>query len=162
MTRGITPPPVNIDPQLRAHLMDMYQTVLSLRGAQEPPKVVPNLNVTPLPGGNLVQWTTNDADYYQVLWSPNPSINNAQQAFAGLANQFADVFGAGATTRYYWVYSWKNNGQRSTTPAGPFAGTSGAVGTPVTPPTPPTPGVPAVKDPRIGYPVPRGPIRIGG
>jgi hypothetical protein len=176
MTRGITQPPaaigtvvidgktyiVNTGPQLKSHLMDVYQTVLSLRGAQEPPKAPPNFNATPLPGGNLLQWTVTDADYYQILWSASPSIAGAQQAFSGQGNQYSDIFGAPNITRWYWIYAWKNNGQRSTTPAGPLSSVSGVLTTPVTPPTPPTPGVPQVKDPRVNYPVPRGPIRTGG
>jgi hypothetical protein len=161
MSRGIRPVPIGIDAALRGHLTDMRQVVLRLQGAQEPPRVVPNFTVTPLPGGNLLQWTTTDADYYQVLWSADPNIAHANQVFAGGGSQYTDYFGAVAK-RWYWIYSWKNNGARSILPAGPQAQTSGALGTPVVPPTPPTPGDQQIVDIRTDFPNPRGPVRIGG
>jgi hypothetical protein len=161
MTRGIRPVPIGVEPALRAHLNDMRQVVLKLQGAQEPPGPVVNLAITPLPGGNLLQWTTVDADYYQILWGNSPDISKATQAFVGPGNQYADIFGAVAT-RWYWVWSLKNNGQRSVVPAGPVSGMSGALVTAVIPPIVPPPGDPLVIDERVGYPIPRGPIRIGG
>jgi hypothetical protein len=161
MPRGIREVPTHLDKATYDFLQDIRQSVLEVRGLLQPPRPPTNLIATPLPGGNLIQWTTSDADYYQVLWAATPNLANAIPLSPGTGGQFQDIFGAAATKRFYWVYAFKDNGRRSITPAGPVFSTSNALNAPVVPPTPPVSGDQIVIDPRTGFRGPRGPIQGG-
>jgi hypothetical protein len=113
------------DTAIRNALMGLLQTSVI------PPAQVTNLQVTPGPGSNLVQFTRSDGDSFTLYWNTSASLNGATRVDLGTANRYSDNIGIAAVKRYYWVVS-RLSGLEST-PAGPVAGTTLALNAPLVP-----------------------------
>lgn len=155
-SRGIPEVPMGLDQGLRRHLTDVREVLIQLRGSLAPPTVPSNLRVTSQAFGNLVQWTRSvNADFFEVLWSNTPNLQQANIIDVGNSAQWIDHVGNSAVQRFYWVRAAKKTGPRSLE-LGPQAGTTLASNSGVTPPTPPPPSQEVVKQPQYNRPVPRG------
>lgn len=155
-SRGIPEVPLGLDQGLRRHLQDMREVVIQLRESLAPPSVPSNLKVTAQAFSNLVQWTRSiNADFFEVLWSSTPNLQQANIVNVGNSAQWVDQVGQSGIQRFYWVRARKNTGPRSLE-IGPQSGTTLASGTGVTPPAPPPPSQEVVKNPQFNRPEPRG------
>lgn len=155
-SRGVPEVPMGIEQGLRRHLVDMREIVIQLRESLSPPTVPSNLKVTPQAFSNLVQWTRSlNADFFEVLWSSTPNLQQANIVNVGNSAQWVDQVGNSGITRYYWVRAAKNTGPRSLE-IGAATGTTLASGAGVTPPPPPPASQQIVKQPQFNRPVPRG------
>jgi hypothetical protein len=105
---GIGEIPSNIDPQLRRVLQSIRNNLVKVQQGVLPPGDPANLQVTPIAGGNVVQFTrANDADN-TVLYMGNLSdISAATPVPLGLSVKYTDNVGKGAVTRFYWIRSMR-------------------------------------------------------
>lgn len=113
----------------------MRNAILELRPSQIPPTPPTNVTVTPMAGGNLVQFTRSDGDQYVLYWNDIPSVNGSIRIDLGQANEYLHEIGAVGVRIYYWIKAKK--GQMESVLSGVKTGTTLALGTVVVPPEPP-------------------------
>jgi hypothetical protein len=131
-TRGIREVPNNLDTDLFNFLTDIRAQVVALTGNQAPLSPPTNLKATAQSFAITIQFTRTDADYFEILWSMAPTLNNAAVVDIGNSNQWTDNVGQAAITKYYWVRARRNTGAVSAA-AGPVKATTLASGTGATP-----------------------------
>ena len=107
----------------------------NLQSALIPPTMVSNMRVTPIAGGNIIDFTRSDGESYTLYINTTGSINGAQRIDLGLANRYTNDLGQGGITRYYAIEAKTGNVHGSLSPW--VAGTTLALGTAITTPTPP-------------------------
>ena len=167
IARGVPEVPTKLDngPQHRRFLVDMREQVLQLRGRLAVPPNPSNLRATAQGFAILIQWTqSNDADYYELLKSPNGQMNSStlQTIDVGNCSSYTDYVGQAGITYFYWLRARKSTGSASAN-VGPVSATTLAAGTGVTPPPPPPPANILVVDSATGLAVPytlSGNVRI--
>lgn len=141
-------------PQLRRFLVDLRNAVQKQMGAITPPGLPANLKVTPEAFGNLIQWSRGtNADWHEVLWNTQPTVNNANVVPVQNAAQWTDNVGQVGVKRWYWVRAVRQTALHAVTrtvEVGPIAGTTLASNAGVNPPTPPPPGFYQVLNQRTG------------
>jgi len=148
---GVREVPQGVDDELRGFLEDLRRNVVAIRTNQSPITSPTNFKVTPLPFGNLLQWTrTVNADYYEVLWNTNPTLQNANIQGVGDSAQHVDQVGNSGIKRFYWLRARKYTGSASGL-TGPLSGVTLAATPGVTPPTPPPPSHIFVVDTTTGH-----------
>lgn len=113
----------------------LLNQVTALQAAMIPASMVTNLRVTPVAGGNLVDFTRSDGDAYTLYVNSTPSVNNSLRVDLGVANRYTDDLGQGSIKRYYAVKAKK--GTVPGTLSGWVSGTTLALGTPIVTPEPP-------------------------
>jgi len=147
LRHGIPEIPYDVsDPiALRRSLSEMRNALLRIESSRQPPAAPTNLAVTPVAGGNVVQFTRSGADRYILYASKNADIGNAVAIDLGLAVQYQDDVGKSAVARYYWVKGIR--GDMSSDFAGPVTGTTLALTTEATlPAAPPAFSSPTTSD----------------
>jgi len=130
---------VPLDPQERRLFVDLREELLHLRQRQAIPDAPTNLKATGQAFQNLIQWTrSSDADYYEVLHAPTPSLLDPllQTTDVGNSALWVDRIGNTGIKKFYWVRARKRTGATSLE-VGPVNATTVASATGVTPPTPP-------------------------
>lgn len=123
-----TPPTVS-DQSLQDWVNGIHQAVTNLTLASVAPGVPTNLSVTPIAGGNVIQFTRSNAVRTTLFMSDSPDRAGASQVDLGPSNSYTDNVGAGAQKRYYWVQGLSTNGIPSAL-SGIKSGTTLALGTP--------------------------------
>lgn len=120
----------------RKFFTEIRNAIVQLQGSKVPPRAPTNLAIVPIAGGNAIQFTRSDGDYYRLYVSNSPDFGAANVIDLGDTGQYSHVFGEAAITKFYWVKAFKSSGMPSD-PAGPLSGTSLALNTGTTVPTPP-------------------------
>jgi hypothetical protein len=105
---GIPEVPIDCSPQMRKFLTAMRNAVLRQSGfSHTQPRTPANLTVTPIAGGNYIQFTKTDGDRYVLLWSRTPTVADAISVDLVLSPSYPHVIGEPAVTIYYWVKAKK-------------------------------------------------------
>lgn len=134
---GIMDVPASIrDPQLRRFLMDMRNAVVTMQASLTVPRDISNLRVTPVAGGNVIDFTRSDADQYLLYWSTTPKLGDAQTVDMGVSSSHHHNYARDGVKIYYWVRAVKKSGVASEF-VGPKSGTTLALNVNTTLPTPP-------------------------
>jgi hypothetical protein len=153
--------PFDLPEPVRRYLTHLRNAVISVNDSIAPPEVVTNFTVTPMAGGNLIEFTRSNADFYSIYWSSGFDFDKAEVLVSlGQNSRYEDPIGAGGVTRYYWVAANRRNGLRAITDF--VASTSLALGTPITPPAPPPIGGTPFTSPAAGGPTDYGQGSKGG
>lgn len=153
--RGIPEVPMDVTKpeEMRRFLVEIRQTVVALRGTQQPPQTPTNFKATPTGFGVLLQWTPGlHADGTEVLWNSTPTLSGAVIIDAGSSTQHMDYV-SNTTQRFYWIRSYDAHSPLRSVEAGPLAATPLAAGSSVATPTPPPIGQQTVIDSTTGHPV---------
>lgn len=131
-------------------LTDLRNAVLELQGSHSPANIPTNLKVTPVAGGNVVQFTrgTNAAGHTLYMAS-FPNFAAATPVQLGQNAQHIDSVGIGGVLRYYWVRSFDGTGKGSTL-VGPISSRTLALGATATVSKPPPPSSPLAVDATTG------------
>lgn len=129
---------MGLDLATRDFLQSLRDAVIEAQGSLAPPEAVENLRVTPIAGGNLVEFTRTNAVSYVLFWNTVPNFNTASPIPIQLDARYEHIIGAGSVKIHYWIRARQPSGQEVI--VGPESGITLALGTPVTPPTPPAPG----------------------
>lgn len=117
------------DAALNDYLTQLHAAVMPLIEAAQPPNLPSSLTVTPIAGGNVVQFTRSNGVSFNLYMGDSPDRAKAAQQNMGSGNSWTDNVGAGAVKRYYWVEALNQNGLSSgLTP--PRSGTTLALGSP--------------------------------
>lgn len=114
----------------------LRNNVIKILPSRIPPRQISNLKVTPVAGGNYIQFSKSDGDNYAVYVNTTANFDTAAARDVGQSPTYVDNVGDGGKTRYYWVVA-KKSGQPDSQPFGPVSGTTLALGTSATVPTPP-------------------------
>jgi hypothetical protein len=157
VTRGIKEVPSDLPTHHRDFFQDLRENVLRLMASQAAPRPPVGLKVIPISFGNVVQFIRTDGDFYEVLWSTTPNIQNATSVNIGTSQQWQDNVGKAAITRYYWVRAVNQISGADfikSTEVGPVPGTTLASGTAATVPAPVAAADTLVLDQKTGTIVP--------
>lgn len=141
-----------LTPQHQQFFQDIREQLLQLRGNQAVPDPITNLKATGQAFSNLIQFTrSGNADYYEILHSPTPSLKDPALQVTGIGNSasWVDHIGQAAITAFYWVRARKNTGATALE-VGPVKAVTLVAATGVTPPPPPPPGNIIVLDQSTG------------
>lgn len=128
--------PYDLDPRLRIFLQEVKNAIESTSPDTEPLDTVTNLRVTPIAGGNKIQFTKSNGEAYTLYIGTTQDITQAYAQGIGSQSEYDHIVAAAAVTRYYWVVTNATN-KKDSLPAGPISGTTLALNTPVVIPTPP-------------------------
>lgn len=120
------------DPQLQQWAQGIHDVVSGLYAATVAPNPPSDLRITPIAGGNVIQFTRSNAQSYSLYLGGSPDQSIATQVDLKSSNSYTDNLGLGGTLRYYWVVGLSQSGQPSTL-LGPKSGTTLALGTPASP-----------------------------
>lgn len=120
------------DPQLQQWAQGIHDVVSGLQAATLAPNAPSDLRVTPIAGGNVVQFTRSNAQSYTLYAGSSPDQSTATQVTLGTSNTYTENLGTPGTLRYYWVVGLSQSGTPSTL-LGPKSGTTLALGTPAAP-----------------------------
>lgn len=153
--RGIREVPPDIDVNLRNFLLDVRQAVTDIYNPKQGLITPTNFTGTAIAQGAHLQWTRSNGDYYEILWSEDGTLKNANVVDVGDSAQWTDFVGNAAHTRWYWARSARTAGEKSIE-AGPAKVTTLAAGTNVTPPVPPPSGSTITSNPTTQNLGPRG------
>lgn len=145
---GIPEIPIQNDwPGLRRALSEMRNVLRGQQASQNnpvaaassianvPARPITNLRITPVAGGNVVDFTRSDGDTYTLYWSTSKDFALAVTVELGQSNTYNDNLGSGGVTRYYWIRARRQNGQDSSL-VGPVAGMALTLGSATTLPKP--------------------------
>lgn len=127
-TKLPTPPTVS-DQALQDWINGVHSVITNLSAASVAPNAPTSLQVTPIAGGNVIQFTRSNAARYVLFMSDTPDRAKASQVDLGPTNTYTDNVGVGAKLRYYWAQGLSTNGIPSTLSA-LKSGTTLALGTP--------------------------------
>lgn len=116
------------------YLRQLHDRVESLSSSSAAPNQPTNFSVTPVAGGNVVQFTRSNGVSYTLYMADSPNRAAAGQVSLGTANSFTDTVGAGDHKRYYWVEALSQTGTSSGV-VGPRSGVTLALGTATTVPS---------------------------
>lgn len=117
------------DPALQTWIQGVHSYIESLQSSSAAPNIPTSLQVTPIAGGNVVQFTRSNAVSYALYAGNTADRAKAAQVALGTSNSYTDNVGVGSQKRYYWIEGFSQNGVPSgvTSPAN---GTTLALGTP--------------------------------
>lgn len=134
---GIPEIPVSFSwTQLRRVLQEMRSAILEIRSSRVPPRPVSNVSVTPIAGGNVIDFTRSDADQYLLYWSRTANLAAAFVIDLQQQSRYTHNMGEGAVTVYYWIKGVKLSALE-TDVQGPYSGTTLALGVAAVLPDPP-------------------------
>lgn len=122
--------PIVQDPGLRNFLSDMKRAVEEIQPTSVPPQAPTGLKVTPIAGGNVVQFTRSNATNFRLYHSTTSDRGAAVIVDLGSNNSYTDSVGDGGIQKWYWVEAV--NSQSVSAIVGPSTGTTLALGTPAT------------------------------
>lgn len=117
------------DPALQTWVNGIHAVVDSLQSSAVAPNLPTNLQVTPIAGGNVIQFTRSNATIYTLYTSNTSDRSKAAQVALGTSNSYTDSVGVGGQVRWYWVEGLSQNGTSSGITS-PKNGTTLALGTP--------------------------------
>lgn len=120
------------DPQLQQWIEGLHEVVGNLQAATVAPNPPSSLTVTPVAGGNVIQFTRSNAQSYALYAGDTSDRSKAVQVDLRSSNSYTDTLGVGGSLRYYWVVGLAQSGQPSAI-LGPKTGTTLALGTPASP-----------------------------
>lgn len=121
--------PQTQDPALNDYLQRLHAYVTALGTSAQAPGLPTNLSVTPVAGGNVIQFTRSNGITFNLYLGSTPNRAGATQVGLGSANTYTDTVGQGGVARYYWVEALNQQGLSSGI-TGPKSGTTLALGTP--------------------------------
>lgn len=121
------------DAALYDYLTRLHQAVIPLISAARPPNLPSSLTVTPIAGGNVVQFSRSNGVSFNLYLSDTPDRADATQQNLGTGNSWTDAVGVGGQKRYYWVEAVNQNGLSSGV-VGPRSGITLALGSTATVP----------------------------
>lgn len=121
------------DAGLFDYLTRLHAAVLPLISAAQPPNLPTNLTVTPIAGGNVIQFTRSNGVSFNLYLSDSPDRAKATQQNLGSGNSWTDNVGVGGVKRYYWVEALNQQGASSGV-VGVKSGTTLALGATATVP----------------------------
>lgn len=121
------------DPALYDYLTRLHAAVVPLVSASQPPNLPSSLTVTPIAGGNVVQFSRSNGVSFNLYLSDTPDRAAATQQNLGTGNSWTDAVGVGGKKRYYWVEAVNQNGLSSGV-VGPRSGVTLALGATATVP----------------------------
>lgn len=134
---GIPEVPSSFSVAERLFLSHLRNNVIQLLPSRVPPRAPTNLKVTPVAGGNYIQFTKSDGDDYVVYAGSTGELAKATPNDVKLSSAYVDNIGQGGVARFYWVKA-KKQGQPDSDILGPVSGVTLALNVPtVVPPAPP-------------------------
>lgn len=152
--KGVTHKVAEFTEEHRNFLVDLREQIIQLRNRQAAIGPPTNPVATAQAFSNLFQWTrTTEADYYEVLHSTTPNINDAQIVDVGNSALWVDHVGNVGIKKFYWVRGRRHTGGASTE-TGVVSATTLAAATGVTPPLPPPPSDIIIVDRATGRQIP--------
>jgi hypothetical protein len=119
---------------LRNWMTAMTNHARTVQQSMTPPVAVPKPVVTPVAGGNVIDFERTDGDRYFLYHSTNPNRSNAAMVDIGLSSRYFDETASGAVAKTYWIVPVKGN--MIGPPSRPSSGTSLALGTATNLPAP--------------------------
>lgn len=134
-------PPATGHAGMDSFLDSVYQRLQNDTSYAPPPQPVTALTVTPVAGGNVVQFTRSNALNFRLYWGTTPSFKDAHNIVdLGPNNNYQHNLGQAGQKVYYWVQAQSSNASSSAQAVGPVSGTTLALGTgaAITPPTQPS------------------------
>lgn len=124
--------PAGLDPALYDYLSQLHAVVVTMQTTNQAPAIPSNLTVTPIAGGNVIQFTRSSGLSYNLYLADTSNRAAATQVNLGSAATYTDNVGTGGKLRYYWLEAL--NGQGLSSGVGsPRSGTTLALGTPAAP-----------------------------
>ena len=150
--------PLTADPGLSGILSDLKGAVDHLLSRSAPPQSPTGLTVTPIAGGNVVQFIRSNATNFRLYASATNDRSAARIVDLGSNNSYTDSLGQGGVDQWYWVEALSQTSSSPSPVVGPVKGTTLALGTsvPVNPPQQPSYGT--VYDTTLGT---RRPVVFG-
>lgn len=121
------------DAALYDYLTKLHAAVTPLISAAQPPNLPSSFTVTPIAGGNVVQFSRSNGVSFNLYLSNTPDRSAATQQNLGTGNSWTDNVGVGAVKRYYWVEALNQSGVSSGV-VGPKSGVTLALGATATVP----------------------------
>lgn len=106
--------PTVADQALQDWITGVHAVIANLSVTVVAPNAPTSLQVTPIAGGNVIQFTRSNAVQYVLFMADTPDRAKAAQVNLGTSNSYTDNVGVGAKLRYYWVQGLSNNGIPST------------------------------------------------
>lgn len=129
-SRTIPAVPVVQDTTLASWMQAIHDVVKGLQQTVTPPQVPTGITVTPIGGGNVIQFTRSNATNVRLYHSTSADRSRAVIVDLGSNNGWTDTVGEGGVKKWYWLESV--NSTSISALAGPFIGTTLALGTPAT------------------------------
>lgn len=117
------------DAGLQQWVNAMHEVVSGLVYPAQVPNAPSGLVVTPIAGGNVIQFTRSNALSYALYMGHSPDRAAAVQIDLRSSNQFTDNVGSAGVKRYYWVVGLNQNGALSSV-LGPGSGVTLPLGAP--------------------------------
>lgn len=105
--------PRGTDAALYDYLTQLNAVVQSHSSQLAPPNLPTNLTVTPIAGGNVIQFTRSNGVSFNLYASSSPDFTSASQQNLGSANTYTDNVGSGGVKRYYKVEALNGTGASS-------------------------------------------------
>lgn len=96
-------PPTVADQSLQDWIDGIHKAVSNLTQASVAPSTPTGLAITPIAGGNVIQFTRSNAVRTTLYMSNLPDRASAAQVDLGPSNTYTDNVGVGGQVRYYWV-----------------------------------------------------------
>jgi hypothetical protein len=106
--------------------------------------------VTPIAGGNIIQFTRSNATNFRLYASPTPDRSHSISVDLGSNNQWTHNLGKGGVSQYYWVEALSHISNLPSKAVGPVQGTSLLLASPSTVTPPSQPSYATVFDTTIG------------
>lgn len=122
--------PVTADPSLAGFLSDIKKGMDHLLSGSAPPQAPVGLKVTPIAGGNVVQFTRSNATNFRLYASPTNDRGSARIVDLGSNNQYTDNLGDGGVLQYYWLEALSQTSSAPSPVVGPVSATTLPLGTP--------------------------------
>lgn len=161
INEGISEVPNHLDVPTRRFLTQIRNAILKGQESRTPPTNPSNVKVTPIGGGNIIQFSRgSDADNTILYIGTTADFGSAVPVPLGLAVQYTDNVGQGGVTKWYWLKSMRGLLQAPAAVGG-YSGATLALGTGVSVPAPPPPSDVPVVDGKTGKTV-AGVRRYGG
>jgi hypothetical protein len=150
---SIPEPPSDMPGNHRAWATAITNVLRQVQGISAPPNQVPTPRITPVGGGNIVDFQRTNGQKYILYHSTSGNIADAGQIDLGLGNRYFDATGTGGVNKTYWVVA--QNGGLSALQSPPGAAMSLDPGASATIPDP-LPPVTPTRSPITGRPADRG------
>lgn len=127
--------PRNVSPDQDLFNRWALNRIINLEAELIPPTRVTNFRVTPIAGGNIIDFTRCDGDNYILYLNTTASTDGAVRVELGQANRYTDNVGQASVKKYYAVKAKK--GRLEGLPSDWKSGTTLALGAGITAPEPP-------------------------
>ena len=124
--------PITQDSNLSGFLSDIKKVAEHLLSGSAPPQAPVGLKVTPIAGGNVVQFTRSNATNFRLYAGSTNDRSSARIIDLGSNNQYTDNLGDGGVDQWYWLEALSQTSSTPSDVVGPVKGTSLALGTSAT------------------------------